>query len=268
MPLDERKQTIMKILSEQQDISLSKLHDLLHYSAATIRRDVTLLEKEGLLRRTHGMIHSIAPISNDDPLQAAHFPSNLRSKHLIARRALQLISSGSNIILDSGTTTLELARLMMDLPVTVVTNSLEIPLALVQSKAQVISCGGLLQPNHLCFLGPNAESFFSAIQADMLFIGTEGVRNWQGLTSSSPLQYNIKQAMIKAAKRRIALFDLSKLNTASLFMFSDFSDIDAIITIRPSPDSREEEILNAICNNRGVEIIYADDGSKRMPQSP
>ena len=121
----------------------------------------------------------------------------------------------------------------------------------------LISCGGLLQPTHMCFLGPDAERFLSNIEAEVLFLGTSGVRGSLGLTTSSPLQLNIKQAMIRAARKRVALFDLSKFKAARLFMFSDFSNIDTIITTRPARDSIEEAYFAEI-ERKNVEIIYAD----------
>lgn len=258
MPLDERKQKILTLLSEKKDISMQDLGDRLHYSQATLRRDVTFLEENGLLRRTHGMIHQVDYMQNIVPSTRDRSLLNMGSKRLIARRAAQLVRAQRTIILDSGTTTSLLAQELVDQRLNIVTNSLEISLILSQSKSQVISCGGLLEPRHLCFVGPAAESFLSGIEASILFLGASGVRGSAGLTTSSPLQLNIKQAMIKAAKRRVVLFDLSKFNAACLFAFSDFSDIETVITMRPAPGSENESWLDEI-RSRGVEIIYADD---------
>lgn len=262
MPLDERKQIIMSVLSDKKTISLNELGEILHYSQATLRRDVALLESEGLLQRTHGKIHWVDSITNIVPSTRDRSMINLHSKRMIAQRAAELIPDGSTVILDSGTTTSELARALTSKSITVVTNSLETALILSQSNSQVISCGGLLQPNHLCFLGPDAERFFSTIEVDILFLGTSGVRRSYGLTTSSPLQYNIKQAMINAAKKKVALFDLSKLDAACLFAFSNFSDLDVIVTMQPQPGSCEESILNEI-REKGIEVICADDSEKQ-----
>ncbi len=259
MSLNERKQMILALLSKEKDLSMQELGDCLHYSQATLRRDVTALEESGLLRRTHGMIHQVDYVQNIVPSQHDRSLLNLNSKRLIARRATELIKDHSTIILDSGTTTGVLAQELLDRHLNIVTNSLEVSLLLSQSGSQVISCGGLLESRHLCFVGPAAESFLANIEASVLFLGTSGVRGSIGLTTSSPLQYNIKQTMIKAAKRRVVLFDLSKFNAACLFAFSDFSDIETIITLRPESGSENERHLNNI-GRRGVEILYADDG--------
>ena len=256
MPINERKQEIMSVLSDRKSISLKDLGNTLHYSQATLRRDVSTLASEGLLQRTHGMIHWIDSVPNKVLPARDRGLLNLHSKRMIAQKAAELVQDGATIILDSGTTTCELARVLLPRSINVVTNSLEIALIMAQSSSQIISCGGLLQPKQLCFLGPDAEHFFESIEVDVLFLGTTGVRGTNGLTTSSPLQYNIKQAMINAAKKKVALFDLSKLDTACLFVFSDFSNIDTIITQQPLPGSREEILLNEI-QNKGVEILFA-----------
>lgn len=258
MSLDERKQMILTLLSNEKAISMQELGKLLHYSQATLRRDVTVLEENGLLRRTHGMIHQVDVVQNIVPSAQDRSLVNSGVKRQIARRAAQLVQEQGTIILDSGTTTSMLAQELLDRHLNIVTNSLEISILLSQSKSQVISCGGLLEPRHLCFVGPVAENFLSDIEASILFLGTSGVRGASGLTTSSPLQLNIKQAMIQSAKRRIVLFDPSKFNAACLFLFSDFSDIDTIITLQPAPDSEEERYLNEI-ERKGVEIIFAND---------
>ena len=258
MPLDTRKQMILDLLSEKKEISLSDLGKSLHYSAATIRRDVTQLEQAHFLKRSYGKIHWVESIDNDVPAVNDRQLLNSYNKHLIAKCAKNLVSDGQTVILDSGTTTNLLAQELLSNRLMLVINSIEIALTLATSNSQVISCGGLLQPTHMCFVGPDAEHFFSQIEAETLFLGTSGVRSTLGLTTSSPLQLNVKQAMIHAAKKRIVLFDLSKFSVARLFMFSDFSDIDTIVTTHPSKGSMEEKYLTDI-GRKGVEIIYADE---------
>ena len=258
MSLDERKRSIMSIITDRGEITLTDLSKRLHYSQATLRRDAAALEREGLIRRTHGKLHRVDSISNNVPPVDDRSLINLSAKQRIARRAAGLIGSRGTVILDSGTTTGELAKAIAGRPITVVTNSLEISLSLAHSQTRVISCGGQLEQDHLCFLGSVAEEFFSSIEADALFLGTSGVRGSQGLTTSSPLQFNLKQAMLKAAKKRVVLCDLSKFDTACLFLFSDFSDIDTLVTARPESGSQAETLLREI-GQRGVEVLYAEE---------
>jgi len=260
--LSKRKQAIMNLLYEKRSMSFRELIKHFDVAPATMRRDITSLEKAGMLLRTRGEVHYSS--RNGSGMEEA-IPSffvrnelNVTDKEKIARKAASLISDGMTIIFDSGSTTTAIANKITDKVVTVVTNSLDIVYELLQSKAQVISCGGMLMAKDMCFLGPDAEHFISKIEVDILFLGATGVRNLEGLTTSSPLHYNIKKTMIKAAKKRCAVFDLSKFSSANLFVFSDLTDLDMIITTRPPAGSPEEEKINRI-RDLGVEVLLADD---------
>lgn len=258
MLLTARKQQILSILHEQKSVKLRDLGDYLHYSQATLRRDVAALETEGMIRRTHGQIHWVDQASVLVSPSEDRETINFHNKRLIARKAMELVSDKQTIILDSGTTVSTFARELANLSCNVVTNSLDAMFVLAKSKCQVYSCSGMLQASNMCFLGPDAERFFSMIEADIAFLGTTGVRGSQGLSTSSPLQYNVKKSIIQAARKRVVLFDNYKFQSANLYLFSDFRDIDAIVTNRPESDSQEDTLLKEI-ESKGVHVIFADD---------
>ena len=169
--------------------------------------------------------------------------------------AARFADEHTSIILDSSSTVFFLAQELLDRHLTVVTNSIDISAALTASHAQVISCGGLLQHEHRCFLGPDAQAFLSKIEVDAAFLGASGVRLGNGLSSSSPFQRDIKQAMIASAKKRYALFDSSKFTASKLYVFVDFNEFDALITNTPLPGSKEESIMEQLIRS-GVNIIH------------
>ena len=255
MLLSQRKQEIMELLKEKRSISVQALIELLPVSPATIRRDIVSLEKDGLIRRTRGEIH-LSGVEHE-----TIFPYATRSiyhqeeKSRIGRLAARFVDEHTSIILDSSSTVFFLAQELLDRHLTVVTNSIDISAALTASHAQVISCGGLLQHEHRCFLGPDAQAFLSKIEVDAAFLGASGVRLGNGLTSSSPFQRDIKQAMIASAKKRYALFDSSKFTASKLYVFADFNEFDALITNTPLPGSKEESIMEQLIRS-GVNIIH------------
>ena len=258
MHLSVRKQEILALLKQRQSISVSELIDHFDAAPATIRRDLSSLAEENLITRTRGEIH--LPTSTEIvPAVWTRNTLHNAEKRAIAAAAAELVHNGSTVLLDSGSTSLALAQRLSDKTFTAVTNSLDIASALSNTAASVISCGGLLQSQHMCFLGPDAERFIENIEVDILFLGATGIRGSAGLTTSSPLQYNLKQSMMKSAKQIYALFDLSKFHSANIYMFATFQQIDAIITTRPQAGSYEEEQLAQI-EAQGVNVIYAETG--------
>lgn len=254
MHLSTRKQEILALLKEKQSLSVSDLIQHFEVAPATIRRDIASLAEENLITRTRGEIH--LPAAEIVPAVWTRNTLHSNDKQMIAAAAAQLVHNGSTILLDSGSTTLALAQRLMDKTITAVTNSLDVAYVLANTAATVISSGGLLHGQHMCFLGPDAEKFMENIEVDLLFLGATGIRGSSGLTTSSPLQYNLKQSMMKSAKQIYALFDLSKFHSANIYLFANFSEIDGIITTKPVAGSYEYEQLMRI-KDQGVNIIFA-----------
>jgi len=255
MILTKRKQAILNILKDKRTVTVQELIEQFNVASVTIRRDLIALESSALIKRTHGEVHILE--DSIIPAFSVRSTTNTNSKIAIAEKAAEMIKPNMKILLDSGTTTLEIAKRIVDKPVTLVTNSLDIAYTLANSDVSVISCGGMLVPNHMCFLGPDAEQFISKIEVDLLFLGTTGVRGMNGLTTSSALQYNIKRAMIRAAKRTYVVFDQSKIGSANLYIFAEFSEISGIVTNCPAEDTEGYRLLEQL-KDAGLDIIYVD----------
>lgn len=204
-------------------------------SPATVRKDLTYLEQKGLISRTRGYAHLVPepPVSEFSSRESSHS----EEKKKIARIAARLVEDHDSIILDSGTTTLEIAKeLVNHKDLTIVTNSIAVAAVLVNSSVNVLMSGGILKKPVLSLVGPDTEAYFKRIEASKLFLCANGVRSTIGLTTTSPFELNIKRNMIKAANKIYAVLDSSKFNTTSIDLFCEFSEIDCVITDKPIED--------------------------------
>lgn len=241
---------------KQGSVSVNDLIAKTDSSPATIRRDLKVLEENKLIIRSHGYAHSVNSL---EPVLPLNKRSTIASeeKLSIAKMASGFIQDGMTLILDSGTTCQEIARQIVNKNVTVVTNSIEICRIFMNSEVKVIVCGGMLEKQQMCLLGPDALSFLRKIEVDIAFIGATGIRQTQGLTTSSPLQLDFKQEVIKVSKRSYAVFDLSKFNSANIYLFAQFQELDGVFTNTPAPGSKEEKILTEIQKN-GIEVFLTN----------
>lgn len=255
MHLSSRKQDIMDLLREKKNVRVSDLVELLGVAPATVRRDIVSLEREGLISRTHGEIH-VGEVSRAIPSMDMRSNLYAEEKQIIGRFAASLITPGKIVAVDSGTTTLALAQHLAKENVTVLTNSLHVCCALANGKATAIASGGMLESSHMCFLGPDAEYFFRRHESDILFLGTTGASGMSGFTTSSPLQYNLKQVMLQTAKKKYVLCDLSKFNSTNLYLFAQFSEVDGIITTRPEESMEKYDQLSKL-EKLGVPVLFA-----------
>lgn len=253
--LIHRQHEIMSEIIKHGTISVNDLILKINSSPATIRRDLKTLEDNKMILRSHGYVHSINSV---EPI----LPVNKRSlisadeKKKIGVFAAGFIQDGMTLLLDSGTTCLEIAKQIQNKKISVVTNSLEIINTLSGSECKVICCGGMLEKQQLCFLGSDAISFLRKIEVDIAFIGATGVRGTKGLTTSSSHQMDYKKEAVKISNRAFAVFDTSKFYSANLYLFSEFHDLDGIVINEPKQDTKEAIALKEISEN-GTEVFIA-----------
>lgn len=248
MNTDLRRQEIIKMLSLESTMRVEDIIKRFDVTPATIRRDLSSLEKSGAIMRSHGA----AKIVNPFPTRNVMFSDEKMS---IAKCAARLIEDGTSIILDSGTTTLSLAnQLVGKKGLTVITNSIAIANTFAVTDVTTIVTGGVLNGKQQTIIGPDAEHFLSNIKASTLFLSTTGIDRNNGLTCVSPFTASIKKAMIRAAKRVVLLCDSSKFNVSGLILFARFEQIDQLITSHPIADTVLLDNLRAA----GVEVTIAN----------
>ncbi len=216
----------------------------------TIRRDLQELEKQGLLRRVHGgaiskpSLFTGLALSEKEKIRTAE-------KERIARYAAGLVQRGDVVLIDSGSTTLRLARYLKNQEgLTVVTNSLHVASELAQSRNKVILTGGEMEPDSMALIGPLADQTLSSVAVNKLFMGIDSIDLENGLTTPQFSEARTLRAMMKAASARILLADSSKFGRKCLAVVDKIGALDKIIT-----DSGLDEGLVRKMEQAGVEVI-------------
>ena len=236
--INQRQSEIFQLIKEKKHMDVSDILPLFSVSPPTIRKDLTLLEDLGMIVRTHGSVH----LAEQQNPQLIPFDTrsclNQKEKEIIAKIAAQQIHEGDSIILDSGTTMIELAKLLVDREnLTIFTSSLPIAMLFVNSSVSVNLLGGIFVGNNMSVQGPEAEAYIRRIEVDKTFISSSGVRPSYGLTNAQSLEASLERCMIEAGKTVYALLDSSKFSLSSVYPFASFSDLDYLITEKPIENS-------------------------------
>ncbi len=254
MLANQRRDKIIELLREDGSAKVIKLAKIFKVSEVTIRQDLEKLEKEGLIRREHGgaFLKSV-----EDSVKSFSLlnQDNLDKKQLIGKTAADLIETGETIILDSGSTTTEIAKnLIGRTGITVITNALNIALMLgAQPGIEVIVTGGEFKPPTLSLTGQKAASFFEDIHVDRLFLATAGISLRSGLTYPSLSDIVVKKAMIDAADITYLVADSTKIGKNAFASLGALSLIDFIIT---DPEINKDRLQ--IFRDFEMEIIIAE----------
>lgn len=236
MLTDERRALILDLLQTHGRVLAADLTAELDVSPDTIRRDLRELDEAGLLRRVHG---GALPRGGDSRPFAQRAKRAPAAKASIARRAAEHVEDGQVIVLDGGTTTLELARgLRANLQAQVITTSPPIAAELADHPGlDVTVVGGTLRPTKLVTVGATTVAAFSAIRADLLFLGICGLHPEIGVTTDDLEERHVKAAMIAGAGEVVALADHDKLGTAMAFVVAPMDRVTHLVTDAPRGDA-------------------------------
>jgi DeoR family fructose operon transcriptional repressor len=251
---EERWREIRTILSEHGRIHVGLLAERLQVSAATVRRDLEAMQAQGLLLRTHGGAMLPLPtafeVSFDESQSYA-----LREKQAIGRQAAALVQPGESIILESGSTTLEMARCLRDIrQLTVLTNSLAISKELSANEGiEILVLGGALRRQSASLVGHWVSEILRQVKVDKAFLGVNGLSAEFGLSAPNIYTAETRKAMIAAARTRIALADHRKLGSETLYAVAPLTTLDLLIT-----DAAATPEQLAPLRAQGVEIVVAE----------
>jgi DeoR/GlpR family transcriptional regulator of sugar metabolism len=237
MLTDERRHRILERLQVQGRVLASDLVAEFGVSPDTVRRDLRDLDEAGMLRRVHGGALPRRGDTDPLPLRARRAPE---AKASIARRAAQIVRDGQVVMLDGGTTTLEVARALPErLTATVVTNSLPIALALAEHRSvEVVVVGGSLRARAGVTVGAAAVAALAAVRADVLFLGVCGLHPEIGVSVEDAEEREGKRAMIAGAAVVVGLADHDKLGTALPFVVAPLTELTTLVT-----DATDDEVL-------------------------
>ncbi|EHQ27445.1 DeoR family transcriptional regulator [Mucilaginibacter gracilis] len=249
----QRREKILELLQEDGTAKVINLAKIFKVTEVTIRQDLEKLEKEGLLVKEHGGAY-LKNIQDQVSSFSLANHENLDKKEIIAIKCLEFIQNGDTIILDSGSTTTEIARkLKGNRKVTVITNALNIALMLgAEPGIEVIMTGGEFKPPTLSLTGQKAADFFKGINIQKLFLATAGLSLKSGLTYPSISDIVVKKAMIDAAETTYLVADSTKFGKSAFASLGALSLISYIIT-----DSGIEEKHKDMFRNQEIEIIIA-----------
>jgi DeoR/GlpR family transcriptional regulator of sugar metabolism len=247
-----RKQRILETLRKTGQIVARDLSQDLGLSEDTIRRDLRELASEGLLQRVHGGALPASPAMGDftTRLQVA-----TAEKVSIGRTAAAMLQPGQVVILDGGTTAVQIARhLPASLEATIVTHSPTIALELVgHPTVEVILIGGRLFKHSVVSVGASAIEAIGRIRADIYFMGVTGIHVEMGLTTGDFEEAHVKRALSSIAAETVVLGSPEKLNAASPYMIAPLSEATAIIV---APNTNAKTL--APFTRAGVTIIKAE----------
>ncbi|HVV01747.1 MAG TPA: DeoR/GlpR family DNA-binding transcription regulator [Verrucomicrobiae bacterium] len=251
MQPEERQSRISEFLQKAEFASLEEISQQVDASVSTVRRDLSILEAAGVLRRTHGGARILAPRS-DEFAFSTRDTQQLAEKEEMGRACAELIETHQSVILDAGSTIYHVARQLGGKAPQIITNSLPVAnLFASASQVEVVVSGGVIYPRLGVLVGPLAVEAFSKIHADIAIMSAGGITP-DGITNSHGLLIDIQRAMIAAAQKVIFCIDHTKFGRKSVSPLCELDCVDVVVTDSKAPAELIEEL-----RGRGVEVLVA-----------
>jgi DeoR family fructose operon transcriptional repressor len=228
---EERQAAILSRARADGRVDVGRLAVDFDVTPETVRRDLTALERHGLLRRVHGGAIPVERLGFEPGLQTRD-STMAAEKDRIARAALGELPREGAILLDAGTTTARLAEILpSDHELTVVTNALPIAMALsARPNINILTVGGRVRGRTLAMVDQWAIRVLSETYVDVAFLGSNGVSVERGLTTPDVAEAAVKRAMLRAARRAVVLVDHTKVGNDCFARFGDLEEVDTLIT--------------------------------------
>lgn len=252
--LNERHQNILSYLEKNKYASVQDLSDLMEVSLVTIRKDLTFLENEGYLYRTHGGASKKSRYAFEENVVKKE-TINVKQKQQIAKKALEYIKENDFIILASGTTIHYLARILEEYKnITVLTSSLRASIELSRaSNVNVIQLGGDLRKSSASVIGAAAEDMLREFSCTKLFLGVDGIDTTFGVSTSNAAEAHLNRVMIEQADTVYVLADSSKVNKRGFGKICGLDKVNSFIT----DNQIEKEDLEHL-EEAGVNVVIAN----------
>jgi DeoR family fructose operon transcriptional repressor len=249
----ERQQAMTQLVRERGRISVVELAHQYDVTTETVRRDLSVLEDRNLVRRVHGGAVPADALTLIEAGLPDRDVSRIEQKQRIASAALDLLPrADSTVILDAGSTTVRLSRLLPpNLRMTVVTHAVPIAAQLAGSpQIELHLLPGRVRRHTHAAVGPETVEALDSIRADLAFVGTNGLTVEHGLSTPDRTEAAVKRAIIGRARRVVVLADSSKVGVERTIKFAELSEIDALVTDKEIATSDRRSIERA-----GVEVI-------------
>lgn len=249
---EERHQRVLQLLERSGSVTVDELVSELSVSAVTARADLDALAKVKALVRSHG-----GGVRRSDP--NVDYPVSIKGalhreeKVRIGRAAAALLKPGQTVIIDSGSTTAEVARALHaePIPLTVITNALNIAEMLCRvPQIQVVMLGGIVRRSSGSMVGPLAQSSLRELTADHLILGVDALDPEVGVCTPDMMEAQLNAKMIQVSREVTAVADFSKFHRRSLSVISAVDRLTRVVT-----DDKTDAQAIASIRNRGVEVI-------------
>jgi DeoR/GlpR family transcriptional regulator of sugar metabolism len=251
--VEQRRQRVLDLVSQRGFVSLLDLVQVMQVSESTIRRDLDHWDKEGLVRRTHGGAMYVGNGSTLPPLEERS-SAQLEEKQAVARIAAGRINDGDSVLLDGGTTTLEVARLLVGRSVQIVTNSLPIASLFVhRPETDLVLLGGYVYPRTGVALGPWTLRMLEDIHVQQTILSVGGLTA-RGLFNSNLLLVETERQMMRCGDEVVVVADHTKIGRTALAWLGELSSIDTLIV---DADLTAEQ--RALLNQNDVRVILAGE---------
>lgn len=233
MYAEERQQAIADLLSLRGRLSVAELAAEYDVTTETVRRDLSLLERAGIVRRVHGGAVPAEALTVLEAKVDDRDRARASEKERIARAALDLLPrTGGSILLDAGTTTARLAALLpRDIALTVITNAVPIAARLAgMANIELHLLPGRVRSTTLAAVGESTVDALRVIRTDVAFLGSNGLTVGHGFSTPDPSEAAAKRAMVRAAQKAVVLLDSSKVGREHTVRFAELADVDVVVT--------------------------------------
>jgi DeoR/GlpR family transcriptional regulator of sugar metabolism len=230
MDVRNRHQIIWRALQQDHEVQVSALAAEFACSEMTVRRDLEILERTGALRRVHGGAVSVIFSAEEAPYNVRAI-DNTATKTAIGAAAADLLVDGETVILDGGSTAMEVARFLRERRLTVMSLALRPAIELDGcSGIKLMVPGGEVRPGELALVGSLTESAFSELRFDTFVMGTCGIDSDAGVTTHLLSEAAVKRAALRSSRRVIAVADSSKIGRIAFGHVCDLEDLDVVVT--------------------------------------
>jgi len=232
---DDRRQHMLGFIRAKDFVRVQDLAREFRVSEVTIRSDLDILARDGSVRRVHGGVVALLASRKETAFEE-RADSFAQEKRLIAKAAVDMVTSGDSIVLDAGTTTMAIAHALADRSdlegLTVFTPGLNVALALERAipRIQVVVTGGTLRPQQHSLVEPLNTLILQRVRATIAFLGCNGFDHQRGIMAASLPDAMLKQAIIAAARRIIVVTDASKFTQSAVVSFCAYDEVDTILT--------------------------------------
>ena len=256
----QRREKIKALLLEKDTVTTNEIIDQFGISVETVRRDLDILENEGFLDKIYGGA-TLKKRTAAHPTRSLLDQTFVEGKKRVAARAVQFMKQGDTIFLDNSSAVYYMCPGLLEMDITVLTNSMRVASALSKSKhIRLICIGGQYDSEEDAFLGPSAISGMQKYQVDRAFLSCNSFDMRNGLMTTSDQVALMKQVVIDSAQQRCLLVDHSKFGKASFVHMCEFSDIDRLFTDLPITSE-----WRSFFERHGIKVYVCESREGRFP---